>query len=148
MTLAHLLLLVFPTTVLMFVFAWMPPILGWEASFHTRYYASFPLAFFVAIVLAGPLSRLLRLRPVMAYAGLCPGCHTRPPGWYCLKSERDRAMLKCGQCGTLVELWLTRTPPAAQLSTSVPSYALRWPEFLGIWRSVSPAPQSDSKEAR
>lgn len=142
MTLAHLFPLVFFTTALSFFFGWMLGVFGWEASFHTRYYAAIPLAFFVAIVLAWPLSRLLRLRPIMAFAGPCPGCHTRPPGWYCLEYERYRAMLECGTCGTRVDLWQTRTPPAARLSTSVPSYALRWPEFLGIWRSVSPPPQS------
>ncbi len=147
MTLAHLFLLIIPTPVLSFFFGWMLGILGWDASFQLRYYASFPLAFFIAIVLAWPLSRLLRLRPIMAFAGPCPGCHTRPPGWHCLEFDGDRAMLECGTCGTPLELWLMRRPPGARLSTSIPSYALRWPEFLGIWHLVSPAPQPDTRGA-
>ncbi len=148
MTLAHFLLLVFPTAAVSFFFGWMLGILGWDVPLQARYYASVPVAFFVAIMLAWPLSRLLRVRPVMAYAGPCPGCHTRPPGWYCLEFDGDRAMLRCGTCGTQVELWLTRKPPVARLSTSIPSYALRWPEFLGIWRLVSPAPRSDTNEVQ
>ena len=36
-------------------------------------------------------------------------------------------------------LWLTTRPPPALLSPDLPTYALRWPEFLGIWRRVGRA---------
>lgn len=54
-------------------------------------------------------------------------------------SDGERLILACGHCRAELELWLTRAPPADRISTSHPSFALRWPEFLGVWRAVTPA---------
>jgi hypothetical protein len=92
----------------------------------------------VAVVLAGPLARLLRLPPLMMFSGPCPGCGTRPLGWWSPRSAGTPLPLICGHCGTEVDLWLTCRPPSHAASSPRPAYRLRWPPFLGIWRRIGP----------
>ena len=136
MTLPHLLLMTFGTTALSFLFGGLLWRAGAQASFLTLYSLSSPVAFCVTLFLAWPIARLFRLRPLMIFAGPCPGCGKRPPGWWAKELGRERLLLGCGVCGEKLELWLTRKPPAALVSATVRTYRLRWPEFLGVWREV------------
>jgi hypothetical protein len=92
----------------------------------------------VAVIFAWPISRFLRLTPLMVFAGPCPGCRTRPPGWWHFGTTSDPMLLACGRCGTEVDLWLTRRPRGHATSHGRPAYRLRWPEFLGIWTRIPP----------
>jgi len=136
MKLPHLLLMIFGTTVLSFLFAWLLSHAGVQASFHTLYYLSSPVAFFVALPLAWPISRLFSMTPLMIFSGPCPGCQRRPPGWWAMETGRKKLLLTCGACGEQLDLWLTRTPPVDLVSSTVPVFKLRWPEYLGIWQEV------------
>jgi hypothetical protein len=138
MKLAHLLLMTFGTSGLCFCFAWLLSFAGLQLSFGARYWLTFPIAFFVALLLAWPVSRLFGLSPLMIFAGPCPGCHTRPSGWWATESGKVRLVLTCGSCGEQSELWLTRRPPADLVSPTRRTFRLGWPEFLGIWHEVQP----------
>jgi hypothetical protein len=136
MKLSHLLLMVFGSSGLSFFFSWLLSFAGAHLSSTERYWLSFTIAFFVAIILAWPVSRLFRLSPLMIFAGPCPGCHTRPPGWWATEAGKMRLILNCGACGEQSELWLTRRPTNDVSSGTGHIFRLRWPEFLGIWREV------------
>src|SRR5215475_12845265 len=120
MKLPHLLLMQFGTTTFGFLFCWLLSRAGAQASFHTLCYLSFPVAFFVTLLLAWPISRLIRLTPLMIFAGPCPGCRKRPPGWWATETGREKLLLNCGLCGDQLELWLTRSPQAGHLSATIP----------------------------
>jgi hypothetical protein len=136
MTLPHVLLMTIGTTGLNFLFGWLLSRAGLHTSFVTLYWLSFPLAFAVMLLLAWPISRLFRLRPLMIFSGPCPGCRTRPSGWLATPSGPARLEMICGACGERLELWLMRRPPAGLVPGTVPTYRLCWPEFLGIWCKV------------
>ena len=109
MKLPHLLLMQFGTTTFGFLFCWLLSRAGAQASFHTLCYLSFPVAFFVTLLLAWPISRLIRLTPLMIFAGPCPGCRKRPPGWWATETGREKLLLNCGLCGDQLEVWLTNS---------------------------------------
>src|SRR5690349_13298140 len=135
MTLPHLLLMTFGTTGLAFLFGGLLSRAA-HASFGMLYGLSLPVAFVVTLLLVWPVARFFRLRPLMMFAGPCPGCRIRPHGWWARELSPERLLLACGACGERLELWLTRRPPADLMSATVRTYRLRWPEFLGLWREV------------
>lgn len=136
MKLSHLLVLVFVATISSGLFVWVLSLAGVQASLPTLQWLSMPVGLFVALLVAWPISRLFGLSPLMIFAGPCPGCRTRPPGWWATQSGRQRVTLVCGACGERVELWLTRKPPAGFLSETGHVFSLRWPQFLGMWRQI------------
>src|SRR5262245_43741025 len=81
------------------------------------------------IFLAWPIARLFRVPRLMIFAGPCPGCGRRPPGWWGHQIDRHLLQLACGECGQRVDLWLTRCPSGGDLA-SVPAFVLRRPRFL------------------
>jgi len=89
----------------------------------------------LTVVVASPISRLLRMEPLMIFAGPCPRCRTRPGGWWGRAAGAGKWRLACGRCGQLVELWV-RSPTQELPPSQIPRYALRWPQFLGIWRPL------------
>ena len=91
----------------------------------------------VSLALAWPLCRVCGVPPLMMLAGPCPHCHKRPRGWWSRPGPKPSLDLRCGACGQPVRVWLTRTPPRGIASTHVPTYVLRWPEFLGLWRPIA-----------
>ena len=91
---------------------------------------------FAALSLAWPIARLFGMTPMMTLAGPCPNCKTRPSGWWGSKPESNRLRLICGKCGTDVDLWLRR-PTSQPAVAARPTYRLRWPEFLGMWRRIA-----------
>src|SRR5215475_8337583 len=99
-------------------------------------FSYFTLDHTVMLLLAWPISQLFRMTPLMIFSGPCPGCQRRPPGWWTTEAGRKKLLLTCGACGEQLDLWLTRTPPVDLVSSTVPVFKLRWPEFLGIWQEV------------
>ena len=136
MKLAHLLIMVFTTAGLLLPVAWLLSLAGMSVTCGAMFWLSAPIAFFAALPLAWPISRLFRLSPLMIFAGPCPGCRTRPAGWWGTQSGRKTLLLVCGACGERVELWLTRRPSLDLVPASARIFRLRWPEFLGIWQEV------------
>ena len=136
MKLSHVLVTTLGTSAFCILFSWLLCIAGVQAPFITRSWICLPAAFVAALIVAWPVSRLLRMPPLMTFAGPCPGCHTRPPGWWATGSNGMKLVLLCGACGQQSELWLTRHPPRGEVATRGHTFRLRWPEFLGIWREV------------
>lgn len=111
---------------------------GWGTP--ASYLLGIPPAGFMAIVLAWPIARRFGMGPLMIFSGPCPNCKKRPSGWWSVATEADCLRLACGQCGTELELWLTRSPSTELVATTRPAYRLRWPEFVGVWRRIGPRP--------
>jgi hypothetical protein len=108
--------------------------IGIEPGTPASYLLSIPPAGFIAVVLAWPIARRFGMSPLMIFSGPCPNCSRRRLGWWIVATEVDRLHLRCGQCGTEVDLWLTRPPSTQLIATTRPAYRLRWPAFLGVWR--------------
>ncbi len=99
-----------------------------------------------AIELCWWIARRFKIPPLMALAGPCPACSTRPPGWWFDGHDAGVLKLRCGACEQPVELWLLRKPPVERVSASVPSFALRWPEYFGVWRKLPAARTNQERE--
>jgi hypothetical protein len=136
MKLSHLLLMIFFLSVLMPLFALIEGIVGIRASFGVREWIAAIPAFFVALVCAWPISRVLRMPPLMFLAGPCPKCQQRPAGWWATQPERDELVLRCGACGEQLVLWLGWSSSANLTSFGCPMFVLRRPKFLGMWRRI------------
>ena len=136
MKLSHLLVMVFTTTGVLLLFSWLLSLAGMPTCSGALLWLLSLFACFASLPLAWPISRLFRLSPLMIFAGPCPGCRTRPPGWWGTESGREKLLLVCGACGERVELWLTRRPPTHLVSAEARTFRLRWPEFLGIWQEL------------
>src|SRR5215467_12607823 len=128
MKLQHLLVMAFGTSISSFLLVWTLARAGVDASPVTLMWLSVPVASFVALLVAWPISRLLRLSPLMIFAGPCPRCRTKPPGWWAAEQGRRRLVLRCGTCGEQVELWLSRKAPANPVPGTGHAFTLRWPE--------------------
>jgi hypothetical protein len=76
---------------------------GIEWGTPASYLFSFPAAVFTAVVAAWPIARRLGMSLLMILSGPCPNCKERPPGWWASRTEPDRLLLVCSQCGTDVE---------------------------------------------
>ena len=136
MTSLHLLLVLIPVAIFSALLPWLLPANGSDGKLSLIHYVLLVPIFVVTLELAWFICRKFGIPPAMFLSGPCPKCNTRPPGWHCLKREEQCVQLSCGNCGAQLELWLTRKPPLEQVSSSVPSFALRWPEFLGRWRAL------------
>lgn len=93
-----------------------------------------PLGVVLFIVLTPPLYRRFRLLPL--FLPICPHCRRLPDGYHVLEAEWPRTLVACGQCERTLELWWSRPAPS-QISKTMPSLLLSWPQSLGIWRAIS-----------
>jgi hypothetical protein len=83
-------------------------------------------------VLAWPVFRLLSLRPLILPA--CPSCG-KPHADYRIPREAwPEPVITCVHCGARLRLVLSAA--ALRQPSTLPTLALRWPGFLGIWRRV------------
>ena len=87
--------------------------------------------------LAGPIARCLHLSPFTTLWGPCPGCGRRPSGWWSHPVSRDFLQLDCGECGQRVDLWLIKPSQQEPTADDVPTYTLRHPRFIGLWRRMT-----------
>jgi hypothetical protein len=133
MKLSHLLLVIALECVLVWPLASLLGWIGLDLSFETRVWICFVPAMLVALAIAWPVARVLGMPPLMIFSGPCPGCGRRPAGWWQVRSDAAQLHLVCGECGERVALWLT-SAPASPVLPAVPTYALRWPRILGLWR--------------
>lgn len=135
MRLSHLSLTICLSCVVAWTLAWLLGQAGASLTFERRMWISFVPAMLGAIAVAGPIARRLGIPPLMIFSGPCPACRQRPPGWWCEGSTADRMHLVCGECGERVTLWVTSRPTNIE-SSDMPTYVLRAPIFLGLWRRV------------
>lgn len=85
-------------------------------------------------VLAPPPYRGLGLLPLFLPA--CPHCKRIPDGYHILEAAWPRMRVACGRCETRIELWWRR-PAARDVSPTMPSLLLSWPQSIGRWRAIS-----------
>jgi hypothetical protein len=138
MTLSHLLLTICLACLLSVPLTWLERLVGLSIPFERCVWISVVPATMAALVVAWPFARLLGMPPLMIFAGPCPACSRRPPGWWCVESNPDQVQLACGACGARVSLYLRSVKSSDTLSSEMPTFVLRWPQFLGIWRRVGP----------
>src|SRR5262245_5674126 len=136
MKLSHLLVMTITTGVCSVLLTESLLYAGVRASARELELLTMPAALLLALVVAWPISRLFHISPLMIFSGPCPGCRTRPPGWWRVESHGKRLTIACATCGQRVDLWLTRKPETGAASGTSCVFTLRWPEFLGIWRRV------------
>jgi hypothetical protein len=84
-----------------------------------------------------------RLRPL--FFPKCPRCKKRPEQYGIEERHWPRWVVVCGQCQNKTELWWRR-PADNDLSMTMPSLLLCWPQSIGRWRPVvkrvsPPAPE-------
>jgi hypothetical protein len=90
---------------------------------------------FTLFALGWPLYRLMHLRPI----GLppCLHCGKRHGNYHVPAEAWPCGILVCVSCGMPTRLYMSRKKPLDNKS-DVPGLYLYWPEFVGIWRQVSP----------
>ena len=135
MKLSHLSLTTFLSCVLALPLAWLLGQAGVSQTYERRVWMVIIPATVIAVAVAGPIAKRLGIPPLMIFSGPCPGCKQRPLGWWREGSNADRMHLVCGECGQHVTLCVTSR--AANIESSdMPTYVLRAPTFLGLWRRV------------
>ena len=80
--------------------------------------------------------RLFRFPPLFILASSCPHCGRRPAVYGLRTDDWPKTLLACTLCGGIFILWMARRVRPELLDLDVPTYALRWPEFVGRWRRV------------
>ena len=93
-----------------------------------------PLGIIFFVVFTPPLYRHFRLLPL--FLPQCPHCKRRPGGYGITGSQWTHMVAICGNCQKATELWLKR-PPTDDISKTVPSLLLIWPQSIGRWRVIS-----------
>jgi hypothetical protein len=150
MTVAHVLIFDFSSLLCASILGWLfHALTGIDAMHGFRTLLTIGVSMVAALPVSWWLCRLFRVSPLMIFAPSCPHCHEHPPGWWCLEEHPpsgsrmvDRLELACDLCKGKVELHLRR-PQAAAVSSEFPSYRVRWPQFLGIWRRLDVAGRAD-----
>jgi hypothetical protein len=94
-------------------------------------------AIVMSLFLSWPIARLLGVPPLMIFSGPCPRCGRQPPGWWSAQIAADLLELWCGDCGQRVHLWMTSPSVGSANPDEVPTYVLRMPRLLGIWRRLT-----------
>jgi hypothetical protein len=115
---------------------WLQGLAGVNLPLEKRVWISIVPAMVAAIVVAWPFARLLRIPPMFVFSGPCPACKRRPAGWWKHGTDAGEWQLACGECGERVTLWVAPPRRADAISKDVPTYVLKWPRFLGVWRRI------------
>ena len=84
--------------------------------------------------LSWPIYKHFRFRPLCLPR--CHHCHRMPETYGVAYAEWPLVVVICTACNAPTELWMTRTVNINAVSTETPSFYLRWPEFIGLWRRV------------
>jgi hypothetical protein len=125
--------------------AWILPVAILAGALKLPSSLDFPL--FIILWFAGLpvywwICRFFGIPPLFIFAPACPHCHKKPGGWWHVGSQMpkrgrtpERVTLACGLCKGTVELWLWHGNGTSS-TTGMPTYRLRWPEFLGIWKRL------------
>jgi hypothetical protein len=93
-----------------------------------------PVGFIFYIILTPPIYRRFRMLPL--FLPVCPHCGRLPHGYQILGNVWPRSLVACGRCDKTTELWWRRPAPS-DISKTLPSLFLCWPQCIGIWRRIS-----------
>jgi hypothetical protein len=81
-----------------------------------------------------PIYRRLRLLPL--FIPRCPHCKKLPGGYRITEARWPRQVIVCSLCQNPTELWW-RKSAMTDVSKTMPSILLNWPESIGRWRLIS-----------
>ncbi len=84
--------------------------------------------------LTWPIYKRFHFRPLCF--PVCPNCRRMPDAYGLAYARWPRAVIVCTICEAPLEVWMTRILDVENASTEMPSFSLRWPEFIGIWRRI------------
>ena len=85
--------------------------------------------------LSWPLYRLMHLRPICL--PVCPHCGKRHGNYHVPADAWPSGILVCVSCGMSTRYFMSRKKPV-KIDPNIPGLYLYWPEFVGLWRRVSP----------
>jgi hypothetical protein len=92
-------------------------------------------------VFTPPIYRWFRLLPL--FLPRCPHCKKLPGAYRITDARWPRQVVACSLCQKPIELWW-RKPAQEDVSTTMPSLLLSWPESIGRWQLVSTGEVSDA----
>ena len=95
-----------------------------------------PLALSAYLLITPLIYQRLHLRPLLLPR--CPHCKDKNRHFWFEQSKADwpRDVIICGICKTPLELWY-EPPHDANVSASMSSFQLIWPQSWGRWRVIS-----------
>lgn len=93
-----------------------------------------PVGGIIFLALTPPIYRHLRLLPL--FIPRCPHCKRLPGGYHITEARWPRQVIVCSLCQKPTELWW-RKPALTDVSKTMPSVVLSWPESIGRWRLIS-----------
>lgn len=75
----------------------------------------------------------------------CPHCHEKNRWYWYEKAKADwpHDVIMCATCKNTLELWY-EVPQDAEISTTMPSFQLLWPQSWGRWRMIADKKQDHS----
>jgi hypothetical protein len=93
-----------------------------------------PLGALCYILFTPPIYKHFRLLPL--FLPVCPHCKRRPDRYRVVEATWPRARVACDHCQQLTDHWW-RAPLPSEISPTVPSPLLSWPQSIGRWRLIS-----------
>jgi hypothetical protein len=81
---------------------------------------------------------LLRIQPMSLSIPPCDRCGRKPPSYKFIERNWPRHVLVCSHCSSKLEVWFCLRIPETSVPSDISCFRLRWPQFLGLWRRVSP----------
>src|SRR5687768_13352558 len=88
------------------------------------------ISILIVSLAGGPVFRLLSLRPLIL--PICLSCGRRHGNYHLDRACWPSAVLACVHCGKPQRLVLSA---GAKEPSTLPTATLRWPGFLGLWKS-------------
>jgi len=86
------------------------------------------------IIFSPPIYRWCRFLPL--FLPRCPHCRREPRGYRITEARWPRQVFVCRWCQKPTEIWW-RKPLMTDVSKTMPSLLLSWPESIGRWRPIS-----------
>src|SRR5262245_14891284 len=94
------------------------------------------LVAFLSVIAAWPIASAIHLTPLRLWTPRCPQCGSSAREYRVIERSWPSLRLACPNCSGELVLHLLPARKAPTTSIEVPSYALRWPQFLGLWRRL------------
>jgi hypothetical protein len=108
--------------------------MGYHLSVARQELLGIPIGIIFFITFTPPIYRWLRLLPL--FIPRCPHCKRLPGGYRIMEARWPRQVIICSLCQKPTELWW-RKPAVTDVSKTMPSVLLSWPESIGRWRLIS-----------
>ncbi|HEV8718149.1 MAG TPA: hypothetical protein VGX03_35705 [Candidatus Binatia bacterium] len=99
--------------------------------------AVFAGVFVLTLVVAWAIAKRIHLTPLRIWTPRCPHCDGKSDDYRFAERAWPSIRLECPKCNGQFLLLMRRANSPTDGHTPLPTYALRWPEFLGLWRRVA-----------